>query len=70
MKNELLKGMTFYSVDEVKLAVESAVKFYNQERPHMSINMMTPQSAALCVGEIAKRWTSYRENYIKQKQNA
>ena len=41
MKNELLKGMTFHDIDEVTRAVASAVRFYNEERPHMSIDMKT-----------------------------
>lgn len=70
MKNELLKGMTFHNTNEVIQAVASAIRFYNEERPHMSIDMMTPREAALCVGEITKRWTSYRELYIKKNQDA
>ena len=70
MKNELLRGMTFHNIDEVRRAVASAVKFYNEERPHMSIDMMTPREAAMCVGEITKRWTSYRELFIKRKENS
>ncbi len=29
---------------------------------------MTPAMAALCVGEIHKRWISYREKAIREKQ--
>lgn len=39
---------------QVREAVEKAVLFYNTERPHMSINMMTPQEAATHTGEIKK----------------
>lgn len=70
MKNELLKGMRFHSIREVEEAVARAVKFYNEERPHMSIDMMTPREAALHVGGLAKRWTSLRENHIKEQQSA
>ena len=35
MKNELLKGVTFHDIDEVACAV--VLRFYNEERPHMSI---------------------------------
>ncbi len=42
MKNELLKGMKFTCIEEVITAVSRAADFYNNERPHMSINMMTP----------------------------
>jgi transposase InsO family protein len=68
MKNELLKGFVFRNTDEVKSAVAVAVDFYNRERPHRSINMMTPREAAGCSGEIQKRWTSYRLIAIKSRQ--
>lgn len=64
MKNELLKGMIFSSLDEVKAAVSAAVDFYNNCRPHMSIDMLTPAEASHCTGPISKRWTSYREQAI------
>ena len=70
MKNELLKGMKFTSIEEVIAAVSKAVAFYNNERPHMSINMMTPAQAAFCDGAIEKMWFSYREKAIREKQEA
>ena len=67
--NQLCRGMVFNSIDEVKTAVTAAVDFYNNERPHMSIDMMTPREAAEgCTGEIAKRWKSYRFIAIKNRQ--
>lgn len=68
MKNELLKGKVFYDIKEVKEAVEKAVLFYNTARPHMSINMMTPQEVAAHTGEIKKGWTCYRDIAIKNLQ--
>lgn len=67
MKNELLKDMRFRNIEEVKVAVANAVDFYNNERPHMSINMMTPSQATACEGEIKKWWISYRVKAIKEK---
>ena len=64
MKNELLKDMRFTSLEEVIAAVTRAVDFYNNERPHMSIDMMTPAQAATCEGAIKKWWISYREQAI------
>lgn len=64
MKNELLKGKVFHSIGEVVTAVAAAVDFYNNDRPHMSIDMMTPSEAAHMTGTISKRWTSYREQAI------
>ena len=61
MKNELLKGMVFHDICDVRRAVSRAVDFYNNERPHMSLDMMTPADASSRTGEIAKCWTSYRQ---------
>lgn len=68
MKNELLMGMRFQSLEEVRGAVDKAVSFYNNMRPHMSLDMMTPAQAALCHGELSKRWRSYREEGIKKNR--
>ena len=68
IKNELLKDMVFYHISEVKLAVKAAVEFYNNERPHWSLDGMTPSQAALCEGVLKKRWISYREIAIKRKE--
>ena len=65
VKNELLKDMSFGSIEEVRNALKVAVDFYNNERPHMSLDWKTPAEAALCTGELRKKWTSYREKAIK-----
>ena len=70
MKNELLKGKRFTNIQQVIDAVDKAVDFYNNERPHMSIGMMTPSKAAVYEGVLEKVWTSYRENAIKEKRAA
>ncbi len=65
VKNELLQGMSFFSIQEVRKALKVAIDFYNNERPHMSLEWKTPAEAALCSGEMKKKWTSYREKAIK-----
>ena len=67
MKNELLKDMRFSNISQVMTAVTKAINFYNNKRPHMSIDNMTPAQAASCTGEINKRWHSWRETAIKRK---
>lgn len=66
IKNELLKDMEFHSIEEVKSAVAAAIHFYNNERPHMSLDWKTPAEAAQCTGELKKKWVSHRENFLKQ----
>ena len=39
----------------------SAVSFYNRERPHRSIEMLTPIEAATRTGRFKRGWKSYRE---------
>jgi len=70
VKNELLRHKRFHSLEQVKAALEEAVDFYNNRRPHMSLDMMTPAQAALCTGPIKKRWHSYREDAIKNNGRA
>jgi transposase InsO family protein len=65
IKNELLMGMSFFSIEEVRKALKVAIDFYNNERPHMSLDWKTPAEAALCTGELQKKWKSYREEAIK-----
>ncbi len=65
VKNELLRGVRFTSIQQVTDAMKTAVRFYNTMRPHMSVDMMTPQEAAKCNGEIRKWRKSYREEAIK-----
>lgn len=67
MKNELLRGKVFTCIEEAEESILRAVEFYNNERPHMSLNMMTPREASQCTGEIPKLWISYRERAIKNK---
>lgn len=65
VKNELLKGLRFTCLKEVREALTVAIDFYNTRRPHMSVDMMTPEEASRCNGEIRKWWKSYREEAIK-----
>lgn len=65
LKNELLKGKRFHSLEEAKDAIDKAIYFYNNLRPHSSLNMMTPRQAACHEGEITRCWKSYREEYLR-----
>lgn len=64
LKNELFKGKEFHDIGEVRQAMQSAVPFYNNERPHRSIEMLTPIEAANRTGRFKRGWMSYREKAI------
>ena len=70
VKNELLKGLVYHSIEALREDLVVKIDFYNTRRPHMSIDMMTPAQAAFCEGEIKKRWHSYRDEAIKAAQEA
>ena len=65
IKEEFLKDFKFKSISEVRAAIAKAVEFYNNQRPHMSLDMMTPAEAAKCNGELKKWWYSHRDEAIK-----
>lgn len=64
LKDELLLKCypTFRQVQE---HLGRVIQIYNEERPHGSINFMTPQQAHLLEGHIKRRW----KNYIRKAYN-
>ena len=67
VKNELLHGKTFTSLRQVAEALRKAVKFYNSERPHSSIDWHTPDEAHQMQGEMKRHWHSWREDAIRKE---
>ena len=70
VKNELLKGLIYHSIDDLRNDLVVKIDFYNTRRPHMSIDMMAPVQASSYEGEIKKRWHSYRDDAIKAQRMA
>lgn len=66
LKKEFLNRYEFETIQEVRDAVEAAVDFYNNKRPHRSLDMMTPEQASQKIGIIRKRWISYKDKYINE----
>lgn len=67
IKNELLKGKTFRTLEEARAALADAIDFYNNGRPHLSLGMLTPAQAEGHEGELNMNWKSYRRRAIKEK---
>jgi putative transposase len=59
VKDEFLTDQHFENMDQAAKAVAIAISTYNYVRPHLSINMLTPEIAHRHNGEIKKRWKSY-----------
>ena len=61
LKTEWLYDMNLKDYPDTKRAVKSVIGIYNNERPHSSINMLTPTQAHQMTGVLKKLWRSYRE---------
>jgi putative transposase len=71
LKTELLND-GYPTHQEALEAVEEAIRIYNNERPHRSINMMTPVEAHKMMGPMPKRWrrNSRREKSSKKREKS
>lgn len=63
IKNEFLNHLELKTIEDVRKAVDRAIEFYNDERPHRSLGMMTPREAAKNPKLIKKLWKSFKEKY-------
>lgn len=64
LKDELLEKI-YINYQEAKQAITAAISIYNYQRPHSSIDMLTPIEAHLREGELKRRWKNY---YSKKKE--
>jgi putative transposase len=58
LKQEFLERI-YSNIPEARRAVFEAVSIYNNERPHSSIDMLTPAEAHGRTGELKKHWKNY-----------
>lgn len=58
LKDELLEG-PFENFVEAARRLDQAVSIYNHQRPHLSIDMLTPAEAHERTGELKRRWKNY-----------
>ena len=67
--NGIIKHEFLYQIQNQSLSInerlDQGVKTYNEYRPHMSINMLTPEQAHETSGPLKRRW----KNYYKQPVN-
>ncbi|HHW79964.1 MAG TPA: transposase [Acholeplasmataceae bacterium] len=49
--------------------LSTIVDFYNNERPHSSINKLTPNVAHSLVGTIQRRWKNYYKTNKEKEEN-
>src|SRR5687768_9143665 len=60
LKDEYLSHYQIQNVQEAKTALNKAIKLYNEQRPHMSINNHTPdQVHKQCKINVNRLWKNY-----------
>ena len=60
LKEEFLQYYQFFNHHQAIKAIRKAVKYYNDQRPHFSINFLTPSQAHSRTGLLKKRWKVYQ----------
>lgn len=51
--------LSFQNLMEAKKEIARFIEFYNNKRPHRSIDMLTPAQAFNMKGELKRKWKSY-----------
>ena len=66
IKNELLLGPIFNSLEEAKMSIARAIDIYNTKRPHLSCNMQTPEyTHANSLGPLKKLWQPRKPKLLR-----
>ncbi len=50
----------FCNTDKAKTEIKKFIEFYNQQRPHRSVQWLTPNDAYQCTGALRRVWKTYR----------
>ena len=64
LKTEWIYDMKLKTKEEVKEEVNRIINIYNINRPHCSLDMLTPEQAHSHSGKLKKHW----KNYWQKKQ--
>ena len=55
------KQINFSNIDIAKTEIKKFINFYNKDRPHRSIEWLTPNQAHIRQGELRRVWKSYHK---------
>jgi len=61
LKSEFMLSETFETLWHAQKHVEESVQIYNERRPHLSCESMTPEQAYGQEGLLKKRWKNYQK---------
>ncbi len=54
------RQINFCNIDEAKSEIKKLIEFYNQQRPHRSVQWLTPNQAYQCTGALRHVWKTYQ----------
>lgn len=57
------KQISFSNYREAKIIMSQIIKFYNDERPHRTLEMYTPSIAYKMNKKLKRKWKAYYKNY-------
>ena len=60
------KTIRFKDINQAKNNMPKIIKFYNEQRPHRSIEMLTPNIAFTMDRELKRCWKSYYPQKVKE----
>lgn len=66
LKTEWINEMRLKSIKDAMTQIRKVISIYNNERPHSSIEFLTPNKAHIKDGKIKRLW----KNYYKKKKGA
>lgn len=59
LKNELMPKVIIQNLEHAQKLLKEIVLIYNDERPHMSVALLTPNQAHQLDGKLKRYWKSY-----------
>jgi putative transposase len=54
------RQINFSNIEQAKTEIKKFIEFYNQQRPHRSVQWLTPNEAYQCTGALRRVWKTYR----------
>ncbi|MDA3861131.1 MAG: integrase core domain-containing protein, partial [Melioribacteraceae bacterium] len=57
------KQISFTNFREAKIVISQIVKFYNDERPHRTLEFYTPSIAYVMNKELKRKWKNYYKKH-------
>lgn len=61
LKNEILSKLTTDNIQEIRKEIKRAIYIYNEKRPHLSCNMLTPSQAHKTIDTLQPLWKNYKK---------